>query len=114
MIIGRLKDIWRVPYPAYITSWKTVAIPAAIIFLILYLPLAAGEWAVVGIAGGGAHLGGRVVGLCVGIATGVSPLVCRTGMDVGQGGGEYARPTVVDCRVRMALRGVAHGSCFGC
>ena len=26
MIIGRLKDIWRVPYPAYITSWKTVAL----------------------------------------------------------------------------------------
>ena len=37
MIIGRLKDIWRVPYPAYITSWKTVTVPAAIIFLILYL-----------------------------------------------------------------------------
>ena len=34
---GRLKDIWRAPYPAYIASWKTVAIPAAIIFLILYL-----------------------------------------------------------------------------
>ena len=34
---GRLKDIWRAPYPAYITSWKTVAVPAAIIFLILYL-----------------------------------------------------------------------------
>lgn len=34
MIIGRLKDIWRVPYPAYITSWKTVTVPAAIIFLI--------------------------------------------------------------------------------
>ena len=36
-LIGRLKDIWRVPYPAYITSWKTVTVPAAIIFLILYL-----------------------------------------------------------------------------
>ena len=32
-MIGRLKDIWRVPYPAYIASWKTVTVPAAIIFL---------------------------------------------------------------------------------
>ena len=34
---GWLKDIWRAPYPAYIASWKTVTVPAAIIFLILYL-----------------------------------------------------------------------------
>ena len=29
-MIGRLKDIWRVPYPAYITSWKTVAVSAGV------------------------------------------------------------------------------------
>lgn len=29
---GWLKDIWRAPYPAYIASWKTVTVPAAIIF----------------------------------------------------------------------------------
>lgn len=34
---GWLKDIWRAPYPAYIASWKTVTVPAAIVFLILYL-----------------------------------------------------------------------------
>ena len=34
---GRLKDIWRAPYPAVIASWKTVTVPAAIVFLILYL-----------------------------------------------------------------------------
>ena len=36
-MIGRLKDMWRAPYPAAIASWKVVAVPAAIIFLILYL-----------------------------------------------------------------------------
>lgn len=34
---GWLKDIWRAPYPAVIASWKVVAVPAVIIFLILYL-----------------------------------------------------------------------------
>ena len=34
---GWLKNIWRAPYPAYIASWKTVTVPAAIVFLILYL-----------------------------------------------------------------------------
>ena len=34
---GWLKDIWRAPYPAAIASWKVVAVPAAIVFLILYL-----------------------------------------------------------------------------
>lgn len=32
-----LKQVWRAPYPACIASWKTVVVPAAIIFLILYL-----------------------------------------------------------------------------
>ena len=36
-MIGRLKDMWRAPYPAAIASWKVVTVPAAIIFLILYL-----------------------------------------------------------------------------
>lgn len=32
---GWLKNIWRAPYPAYIASWKTVTVPAAIVFFIL-------------------------------------------------------------------------------
>lgn len=34
---GWLKNIWQASYPAYIASWKTVTVPAAIVFLILYL-----------------------------------------------------------------------------
>ena len=34
---GWLKNIWRASYPAYIASWKTVTVPADIVFLILYL-----------------------------------------------------------------------------
>ena len=32
-----LKDLWRAPYPVGIASWKAVVVPAAIIFLVLYL-----------------------------------------------------------------------------
>lgn len=32
-----LKDLWRAPYPAGIASWKAVVVPAAIVFLVLYL-----------------------------------------------------------------------------
>lgn len=32
-----LKDLWRAPYPVGIASWKAVVVPAAIVFLVLYL-----------------------------------------------------------------------------
>ena len=32
-----IKDFWRAPYPSLVSPWKVVVVPAAIIFLVLYL-----------------------------------------------------------------------------
>ena len=32
-----IKDFWREPYPSLVSPWKVVVVPAAIIFLVLYL-----------------------------------------------------------------------------
>ena len=37
ILMGKLAELWRSPYPTFYQRWKAVVIPSAIIFLILYI-----------------------------------------------------------------------------
>ena len=37
ILMGKLVELWRSPYPTFYQRWKAIVIPSAIIFLILYI-----------------------------------------------------------------------------
>ena len=116
---------WREPYPSLVSPWKVVVVPAAIIFLVLYLlqpfGIARIESGKLWVTLGAACISAGVSSVFVWVLPRMFPKYYEERawtlgkeVDVGQGGVGHVGLVPVHHRVRLALRGVALRGDAGC